>query len=56
MGFIIYLILILFVFFIYLNFDKIINFLYKKDKKNAIELIEEKISKRKSLGSPRRNK
>ncbi len=56
MEFIICFILISFAFIVYLNFDKIINFFYKKDKKHAIELIEEKISKRKSLGSPRKNK
>lgn len=56
MEFIICLILISFVFLIYLNFDKLIYFFSKKDKKNIIESIEEKISKRKKLGSPRRDK
>jgi hypothetical protein len=56
MEFIICLISISFIFIIYLNFNKIVNFISKKDKKILKEIVEEKISKRKKLGSPRRYK
>lgn len=55
MDIIIYSILSLFSFLIYINFDKII-FLLKNKKSKTIESSDEKISKRKKLGSPRKDK
>jgi hypothetical protein len=58
MDIIIYLVLFLVSFILYINYDKLSSFLFKKDKKNEdnIKIDEEKISKRKKLGSPRRDK
>jgi hypothetical protein len=55
MDIIIYSILLLFSFLIYVNFDKII-FLLKNKKLKTIESFDEKNSKRKKLGSPRKDK
>jgi len=56
MEFIICLISISFIFIIYLNFNKIVDLVSKKDKKISSKIAEDKISKRKRLGSPRKDK
>lgn len=55
MDVIIYSILLLISFLIYVNFEKIYSFINNK-KTKKIEIHEEKISKRKKLGSPRKDK
>lgn len=54
MDVIAYSILLLISFVLYINMDKIFSIFYKNKK--TINLLDEKISKRKKLGSPRKDK
>ncbi len=54
MDVIAYSILLLISFVLYINMDKIFLIFYKNKK--TINLLDEKISKRKKLGSPRKDK
>jgi hypothetical protein len=58
MDIIIYSVLVLFSFLIYINYNKIFLFLFKKAEKdeNNVQIDDEKNSKRKKLGSPRKDK
>jgi len=58
MDIIIYLVLFLISFLIYMNYTKIFLSLFKKNKKNEenVKIDDVKISKRRKLGSPRKDK
>jgi uncharacterized membrane protein len=58
MDIIIYLVLVLVSFLIYIKYNKISLFLFKKAGKNEnkVQIDDEKNSKRKKLGSPRKDK
>ena len=58
MDIIIYSVLVLVSFLIYMNYNKISLFLFKKTGKNEnnVQIDDEKNSKRKKLGSPRKDK
>jgi hypothetical protein len=58
MDIIIYSVLVLVSFLIYINYNKIFLFLFKKAEKdeNNVQIDDEKNSKRKKLGSPRKDK
>lgn len=58
MDIVIYLVLFLISFIIYINYDKLSSFLFKKNKKNEenVKIDDVKTSKRSKLGSPRKDK
>jgi len=58
MDIVIYLVLFLISFIIYMNYDKLSSFLFKKNKKNEenVKIDDVKTSKRSKLGSPRKDK
>ena len=55
MDIVIYLVLFLISFIIYINYDKLSSFLFKKNKEN-VKIDDVKTSKRSKLGSPRKDK